>query len=145
MSTYGTVTGARDYATARGLVLPVDDADVLELLQRANDLLEAKRYKGRRTVSTQAKAWPRAHVWLDGDYLDSAVVPVQIISAEYQLALDLQTTNFAPVQDGGDLVELTVPGAVTQKWSPGRAAPKSVAANNWLAGLLANGSMVQRA
>lgn len=142
--TYGTVSGARDYATARGLSLPVDDADVSELLQRANDLLEAKRYQGMKTDLDQALQWPRTGVWLDGKTLDSDTVPQQVINAEYQFAVELQTQDFAAVQTGDDLIELTVPGAITQRWSSGRGLPTSTAVNNWLRGLTINRGFAQR-
>ena len=83
---YGTEQGLVDYADARGVTLSGDPAELLTL---AHDYIEAQSYKGR-AVSPAAR-WPRSGVYLDGFLLPSDTVPDQIVNAEYEAAIAIDT------------------------------------------------------
>lgn len=88
-NTYGTLVGARAYASDRGVTLSVDDAIVSSQLILAMDYLEGQDYVGRPVSFTQALSWPRSQVQFDPDnpFPDNEIPP-QLISAEYQLVIE---------------------------------------------------------
>lgn len=104
-NTYVDEQQARDYADARGIELPADDADVGAMLISAMDYLEAQRarYQGSKThPGVQALQWPRTGVILDCSYqLPDNVIPVELKNAQMQLALEVFAGNtLMPSSDG---------------------------------------------
>lgn len=96
---------ARAYAEARGIELPADDAELGAMLISAMDYLEAQRarYQGTKTYpGVQALQWPRTGVILDCSYvLPDNVIPVELKSAQMQLALEVFAGNtLMPSSDG---------------------------------------------
>lgn len=103
-NSYASVTDARAYALARGLELPVDDADVEILLTNAVDLIESlrSRFKGQKTDNAQAMQWPRKCVYIDDNcepFPDNAI-PVELVKAQCQFAFDSSVTELQPTGDG---------------------------------------------
>jgi hypothetical protein len=86
--TYGTEQGLTDYAAERGITLTGTASALLAL---AHDYIEAQSYKGS-AVSADAR-WPRTGVYLGGFLLASDSVPAQIVNAEYEAALAVDTGN----------------------------------------------------
>ena len=88
-NSYVSVADARTYAANRGIALPADDDELAAMLIQASDYLEAQecRYQGDRTSSTQALAWPRTGVVLNGDDFPTNVIPQSLIGAQVQLAI----------------------------------------------------------
>jgi len=88
-NSYVSVADARTYAANRGIALPADDDELAAMLIQASDYLEAQecRYQGDRTSSTQALAWPRTGVELNGDVFPTNVIPQSLIGAQVQLAI----------------------------------------------------------
>lgn len=101
---YVSVTEARAYAAARGLTLPVADADVEKLLVKATDYIESEkcgRYKGTRTYPAANKLkWPRFGVVIDGYLVLENEIPIQLKHAQCQLAIELQTVDPTPTTSG---------------------------------------------
>ena len=93
------------YATARGITLLLPTAQTLTL---ALDYIELQSYSGSKTDPEQVLELPR-----NGD----TEVPAGIITAQMQTALlyDVGVDILAPV--GKKVLENTVHGAVTQKFS----------------------------
>lgn len=93
------------YALARGITLL---RPVSETLTRALDYIELQSYSGYKTDEAQALQFPR-----DG----SADVPASIVTAQMQTALvyDSGADPLAPV--GAKVIEKTVHGAVTVRYS----------------------------
>lgn len=90
---YNTVAEIRDYATARGLALPADDAGVEPLAVLATDWLETYRekYQGTKSEPANALQWPRAGVVVDGLAVAADEIPVLLKKAHAQAAIDAQT------------------------------------------------------
>lgn len=88
-NSYVSVADARTYAENRGITLPTDDDELAAMLIQASDYLEAQecRYQGDRTSSTQALAWPRTGVELNGDDFPPNAIPKSLIGAQVQLAI----------------------------------------------------------
>lgn len=100
---YVTAAEARTYASARGVTLSAVDAEVEALLVKAGDYLLSveSRFKGTRTTSVQRLPFPRSGVYLHGDYyLGENTIPVALKEAQIQLAIDAQTVDLQPTQDG---------------------------------------------
>jgi len=99
-NSYVTVAQAREYAQARGVVLPAEEPAVEALLIQAMDYLEAQRsrYQGRKTwpvgtvahPAAQALQWPRTGVIIDCDYaLPDNVIPTELKNAQMQLGMEV--------------------------------------------------------
>jgi hypothetical protein len=88
---YVSVASARAYAEARGKddVLPEDDDDVAALIVQSTDYLETLPWKGTRTTTTQALAFPRCGVVIDGQCLADDVIPVRLTTAQSQAVLEI--------------------------------------------------------
>lgn len=103
-NSYVSLADARAFATARGFSLPSDDAVLEPLLIKAMDYLESKRaeYKGTKVESTQALQWPRQDVYIDGFLFDYQAIPVELVSAQVQLAIEqhVNEVELNPTDDG---------------------------------------------
>lgn len=99
---YLSVEDARAILAKRGQALPTDDAEAEPLLIRAMDYIESlePRFKGSRTSTTQALAWPRSGVIVNGAALGSDVIPSQLKQAQARLAFDAQTLDLMPTSSG---------------------------------------------
>lgn len=88
-NSYVSVSAADAYHEARGNTgwIGSDDAKEQAIL-RAMAALEARRWRGRRSLRDQALQWPRYGVVdRDGYELDSTVVPGGVASALCEMAL----------------------------------------------------------
>jgi hypothetical protein len=104
-NTYVGFAEYRAYATARGIELPVDDAELEPDLIKAMDYLEAQRgkYQGTKThPGVQALQWPRVGVIIDCSYeLPDNVIPIELKNAQMQGAIESFTGNdLMPSSDG---------------------------------------------
>lgn len=63
-------------------------------------------YKGARLNSSQALAWPRSNVYLDGVYVDGT--PRRVVEATAQLALEYLRTDFTARSAGSSSASGTV-------------------------------------
>lgn len=107
---------------ARGLTVPQTPEDCQKLLVLAHDWLEAQRYKGVRTVSSQLDSWPRTGVDVDGHYLNDDEIPARIIAAECQLAIDSQSVDLMPTGNTKDVIKERVEGVVDIEYAEGGSA-----------------------
>lgn len=88
-NSYVSIAGAKDYATARGVDLGVDDAITEQRLHNAMAYLESLSYKGRPSYpDDQALAWPRYGVTYDYRTIDYDVIPLQLTNAQSQLVIE---------------------------------------------------------
>lgn len=106
-NSYADVTGARAYATARGLTLPVADADIEALLILAMDFIEAHRsqFQGVKTASTNPLQFPRTGVSLDGYELADSAIPQILKDAQAQLAIDAVSSSLMPTGTGREVIK----------------------------------------
>lgn len=99
-NSYVEVSDLEAYAAERGETLP-DPSELEPLLHNAMDYLEAiPNYKGLRKTATQALAWPRIGVVIDGFQWDSAQIPPQLKRAQLQLAIEAIEFDLMPSSDG---------------------------------------------
>lgn len=103
-NTYGTIAGARSYASDRGITLSADDDVVSSQLILAMDYLEGQDYVGRPVSFTQALSWPRTQVQFDPDNpFPDDEIPPQLINAEYQLVIEqFNGINLEPTVDNSE-------------------------------------------
>lgn len=111
-NSYVSVAEAQAYATARGISLPSDEAEVEALLVKAMDYLEAQRklYSGERTwaVATtahpdvQALQWPRTGAMLDcRTTIASDAIPAELKRAQMQASMEVFAGHeLLPSSDG---------------------------------------------
>lgn len=112
-NSYGTVAGARSYATDRGVVLSADDNIVISQLINATDYLESLNYVGVPVLNTQSLSWPRNQVQYDPDTpFPNNQIPVDLVAAQYELVIAQAagfviqpTTSYA---NGGYVLEESV-------------------------------------
>lgn len=105
-NTYVDASDMTDFATARGLVVPTDTAELEVLLVRAMDFIEShgSSFKGYKTDPAQETQFPRTGVSLHGSTLDPNTIPKELKNAQCQAAYeaieaDLQpSTTEAPVR-----------------------------------------------
>lgn len=113
-NSYVSVAEYRAYAEARGVVLPIDDAEVEVQLVQAMDYVESFRakYQGHKTwprpdmdVShphAQALQFPRTGVVLDCNYnLPDNVIPQELKQTQMQAAMEIHNgLVLMPSSDG---------------------------------------------
>jgi hypothetical protein len=92
-NSYVSVANARAYAVDRGVTLSSTDDEVAAFLIHATDYLEAQglKYQGEKAAiaagTTQALAWPRDCVVLDGVTFANNAIPQALINAQCALVL----------------------------------------------------------
>lgn len=142
---YLTAAEARAILAKRGQTLPADDAEAEPLLVRAMDYIETlePRFKGTRTSTTQALAWPREDVTVNGVALGSDAIPSQLKQAQARLAFDAQTLDLMPTSSGRAVKRQKVDVIETEYEDSGGSAvaqPQLTAAMAFLDPLFETGS-----
>jgi hypothetical protein len=138
---FATVAEAQAFATARGLTLPADDADVEPLLVKAADYLLGleDQFRGTRTKEAQRLPFPRYDVWKPGGWVyDSDEIPDLLKQAQIRLAVDAYTVDLQPTGTGQEVLREKVGPIETQYAQRGTATitPEFNAAMSLLAPLL---------
>ena len=72
---------------------PADEALQEALLRRAALAMQAMTWKGKKTSSEQALAWPRRGVHLDGENKPSNYLPARIQYGQMALAVAVSYTH----------------------------------------------------
>lgn len=107
-NSYQSLIDIRAYATARGVTLPVDDAEVEAMAFSAMDYLEGQRarYQGVKTdPANQELQWPRTGVSIDCYAIDSDVIPKELKNAENQLIIEINANvDILPTTEQGGFV-----------------------------------------
>lgn len=88
---FASVADADTYHAVRGnpAWVALATADKEAALRKATDWLEQQYlglWAGNRKTTTQALAWPRTDVFMDGVQLSSSAVPIQVVRACCELA-----------------------------------------------------------
>lgn len=89
-NSFVTVAEIREFAEARGIVLPVDDGDVEPFAVEAWDFLITvePRMTGTRVSAEQEGVYPRNCVKINCFDVANTVIPVTLKKAQMQLAVD---------------------------------------------------------
>jgi len=110
-NSFVTLTEARDFATLRGIDLPVagtGDAALTAFLVKGTDYLKSFSYQGTQTTVGEAYLpWPRTGYYVDDLEFDVDTVPIGMKNALIQLAIEQNSgivlhataTGFAVVRE----------------------------------------------
>lgn len=135
---FATVLEARTFATRRGFTLPADDTAVESLLVKAADYFRTLSFLGTRLVATQALAFPREGIEVEGEVLEPSPIPVNVKNAQIQLAVYAVTQDLNPVGAGREVIKQKV-DVIEQEFAPtgsGSVTPVFNAALSWLSDYL---------
>ena len=163
-NSYSSLAEIRDYAVARGVVLPSDDSVLEPLAHKAMDWLEGlrNRYKGMKTSAftnqqnpslppvSQPLQWPRACVVIDGSPLPSNVIPAELKAAEAQLCIEQfnsidispTRTGFAVTLEKVDVLEVRYATGGTSQAATQEPLPIMTTVDNLVAPLLRGNGMM---
>lgn len=103
---YVSVANADAYHTARGDTVwsALTTAAKEQALRLATDYIEGayrSRWLGCRVNGTQRLSWPRYDVLIDGFYVESNIVPVEVANACAELAVKASAETLAPDLERG--------------------------------------------
>lgn len=145
-NTYVTLAEALAYADDRAETLPTDDAALTALLLVGMDWLELKgdQYQGSPTYTPQGTAWPRDGVVVNAQTLANNAIPVQLKSAQIQLAIAQYkgVALFPNVSAKNYVTEKTIGPLTTKYANPLEVSAKTQVfyAENLIAPLMKNSS-----
>ncbi|PWK42216.1 DnaT-like ssDNA-binding protein [Pseudomonas sp. OV226] len=106
------------YAGKFGVVIPVDVPAQEALLRRAALAMDGMTWKGRKTSSDQALAWPRRGVELDCEIKPDNYLPARIEYGQMALASEIHADDIDPPEKRKGAVTLErVEGAVTREYA----------------------------
>lgn len=115
---YASAEDLAMYAVKFGVVIPVDVVAQEALLRRAALAMDGKTWKGRKTDSDQALAWPRRGVELDQQIKPDNYLPARIEYGQMALAAEIHQDDIDPVEKRKGAVTLErVEGAVTREYA----------------------------
>jgi len=125
-NSYVSLADAWDYAQARGVTLPTDDAEIEALIIRAMDYLESfdGRFKGDRVERDQPLSWPRDGVLIEAWPWRSDEIPRQVLNAQLALIIEIQNGEdpFNPSRATLPVVRERIEGAVEVEYAnPGQS------------------------
>lgn len=105
-NSYGTLAQIREYVSARGVVLPIDDEIVSQYAIRAMDYIGSfsTRFKGVRTSLLQSLNWPRTGVIIDGVEVAPDYMPPQLLKAQAAATAEISKgTELMPISTGAQV------------------------------------------
>ena len=101
-NSYATLAQIRAYNAQRGIEMPSDDDELIELATQAMDYLESyePRFMGDRSSPLfQELSWPRTNAYLYGNAFPTNGIPSKLIVAQSYLAGIAETITLNPVID----------------------------------------------
>lgn len=106
------------YAAKFGAIIPADEPEQEALLRRASLAMDGMTWKGRKTSSDQALAWPRRGVELDCEIKPDNYLPARIQYGQMALAAEIYKDDIDPIEQRKGAVTLDrVEGAVTREYA----------------------------
>jgi hypothetical protein len=106
------------YAVKFGVTIPAEEPAQEALLRRAALAMDGMIWKGRKTDSDQALAWPRRGVELDLQIKPDNYLPARIQYGQMALAAEIHIDDIDPVEKRKGAVLLDrVEGAVTRQYA----------------------------
>jgi hypothetical protein len=113
--------GAADlviYAGKFGMTIPADEPAQEALLRRAALAMDGMTWKGRKTSSDQALAWPRRGVDLDCEIKPDNYLPARIPYGQMALCAEIYNDDTNPIDSRkGAVILERVEGAVTREYA----------------------------
>jgi hypothetical protein len=115
---YSTAAELVSYAARYGVTIPTDEAAQETLLRRAALVMDGMKWKGSRSKSDQALAWPRKDVIVDTEIKPSTYIPARIQYGQMALAAEIHAEDVDPIEKRKGAVTLErVEGAVTREYA----------------------------
>ena len=115
---YASAEDLAMYSAKFGTVIPAGVPEQEALLRRAALAMDGMAWKGRKTNSDQALAWPRQGVELDHEIKPNNYLPARIQYGQMALAAEIHQDDIDPVEKRKGAVLLDrVEGAVTRQYA----------------------------
>lgn len=115
---YASAEDLAMYAVKFGVAIPAEVPAQEALLRRAALVMDGMTWKGRKTSSEQALAWPRREVLLDQEIKPNNYLPARIQYGQMALAAEIRTDDVDPIEKRKGAVTVErVEGAVTREYA----------------------------
>ena len=119
---YATAADLVSYAAKYGRTIPATEAEQEALLRRAADAMNVMSWKGKKTSASQALAFPRTGVEVDGEIKPSTLIPRQIQYGQMALAVEIHADDIdPPAQRQGAVIRERVEGAVDVQYAENKS------------------------
>ena len=115
---YASADDLARYAVKFGVVIPSEEVAQEALLRRAALAMDGMTWKGRKTSSDQALAWPRRGVELDCEIKPDNYLPARIPYGQMALCAEIYNDDTNPIDSRkGAVILERVEGAVTREYA----------------------------
>lgn len=119
-NSYDSVANVRQYATNRGVTLPVSEDAVAAMIIKSMDYIEAKacEFMGTITYADQSLQWPRTDVEINCLAFPINAIPKQLTGALSQLVMAIHAgVDIMPNVSADDYIIEDTVGPITTKYS----------------------------
>ncbi|MCF8980049.1 MULTISPECIES: DnaT-like ssDNA-binding protein [Pseudomonas syringae group] len=115
---YATAEELARYAVKFGATIPAEQVAQEALLRRAALAMDGMTWKGRKSSSEQALAWPRREIRLDGENKPERYLPARIQYGQMALAAEIHADDIDPIDKRkGAVTKEKVDGAVEREYA----------------------------
>lgn len=115
---YATAEELARYAVKFGAPIPAEQVAQEALLRRAALAMDGMTWKGRKSSSEQALAWPRREIRLDGENKPERYLPARIQYGQMALAAEIHADDIDPIDKRkGAVTKEKVDGAVEREYA----------------------------
>ncbi|MEE4099185.1 DnaT-like ssDNA-binding protein [Pseudomonas viridiflava] len=115
---YATAEELARYAVKFGAKIPAEQVAQEALLRRAALAMDGMTWKGRKSSSEQALAWPRREIRLDGENKPERYLPARIQYGQMALAAEIHADDIDPIDKRkGAITKEKVDGAVEREYA----------------------------
>ncbi len=115
---YATAVELARYAVKFGATIPAEQVAQEALLRRAALAMDGMTWKGRKSSSEQALAWPRREIRLDGENKPERYLPARIQYGQMALAAEIHADDIDPIDKRkGAVTKEKVDGAVEREYA----------------------------
>lgn len=115
---YATAEELARYAVKFGATIPAEQVAQEALLCRAALAMDGMTWKGRKSSSEQALAWPRREICLDGENKPERYLPARIQYGQMALAAEIHADDIDPIDKRkGAVTKEKVDGAVEREYA----------------------------
>lgn len=115
---YATAEELARYAVKFGATIPAEQVAQEALLRRAALAMDGMTWKGRKSSSEQALAWPRREIRLDGENKPERYLPARIQYGQMALAAEIHADDIDPIDKRkGAVTREKVDGAVEREYA----------------------------
>ncbi|WP_025995772.1 DnaT-like ssDNA-binding protein [Pseudomonas viridiflava] len=115
---YATAEELARYAVKFGATIPAEQVAQEALLRRAALAMDGMTWKGRKSSSEQALAWPRREIRLDGENKPERYLPARIQYGQMALAAEIHADDIDPIDKRkGAVTKEKVDGAIEREYA----------------------------